>query len=60
LTQKIHITGQKTPALQVPFSIVYFAAVAGFFIASIRCGQDIVTRIMFSGKSLEGKEVTGR
>jgi hypothetical protein len=30
--------------------------VAGFFIANIRCGQDIVTRIMFSDKSPEGKK----
>jgi TRAP-type C4-dicarboxylate transport system permease small subunit len=56
LTQKIYMTGQKTPALRISFAVVYFAAVFGFFIGSIRCGQDVFDRVA----SLCGREAKSR
>ena len=50
LTQRIHASGQMTPAMRVPFSVVYFAAVVGFFCGTIRGVQDVVKHLRPSDK----------
>jgi len=53
LTQRIHASGQMTPATRVPFSIVYFAAVVGFFFGTIRGVQDFWKHLKRLGKREE-------
>ena len=53
LTQRIHASGQMTPATRIPFSIVYFAAVIGFFCGTIRGAQDLWKHLKLSGKREE-------
>ncbi|NLA90824.1 MAG: TRAP transporter small permease [Synergistaceae bacterium] len=49
--QRVIKTGQTSPALRIPLGFIYFAAVAGFFLATVRgiqkTGRDIMT---FTGK----------
>ncbi len=43
--QRVIMTGQTSPALKIPLGWIYFAAVAGFFLATVRSiqktGQDL-------------------
>lgn len=39
--QRVIKTGQTSPALKVPLGLIYFAAVAGFFLATVRSIQKI-------------------
>ncbi|MDD3390593.1 MAG: TRAP transporter small permease, partial [Synergistaceae bacterium] len=43
--QRVVMTGQTSPALKIPLSWIYFAAIAGFFLATVRSvqktGQDL-------------------
>jgi TRAP-type C4-dicarboxylate transport system permease small subunit len=37
--QRVVMTGQTSPALKIPLSWIYFAAIAGFFLATVRSVQ---------------------
>ncbi len=43
--QRVMMTGQTSPALKIPLGWIYFAAIAGFFLATVRSiqktGQDL-------------------
>ena len=47
--QRVIRTGQTSPALKIPLGWIYFAAIAGFFLATLRSvqktGQDMRTAI---------------
>ena len=51
--QRVVMTGQTSPALKIPLSWIYFAAIAGFFLATVRSvqktGQDLGVTIRKKG-----------
>lgn len=51
--QRVIMTGQTSPALKIPLAWIYFAAIAGFFLATVRSiqktGQDLSVLIRKKG-----------
>jgi TRAP-type C4-dicarboxylate transport system permease small subunit len=51
--KRVVLTGQTSPALKIPLGWIYFAAIAGFFLATVRSiqktGQDLGVSIRKKG-----------
>ena len=52
-TNKIRITGQTSPAMQIPMWIMYLSTIIGFGLASIRMIQEIVNNFKNFNKEAE-------
>ena len=52
-TNKIRITGQTSPAMQIPMWIMYLSTIIGFGLASIRMVQEIVNNFRNFNKEVE-------